>query len=154
MKALPLIYGLAGWATRTVPRNVILAGGVLGTLELLLRCRDETRSLPELPTRLGETVRTNSEAFLGVFQRRPTLDHSKGIAISSIIQADDSTHIEPLRFADGSSLLLWLLGAPLIEAGGGFLVRLGKTLWGLSAGRLTTQLQVDPRFHAGPLPSW
>lgn len=121
-----------GRATRTVrARNVILAGGVLGTLELLLRCRDETRSLPELPTRLGETVRTNSEAFLGVFQRRPTLDHSKGIAISSIIQADDSTHIEPLRFADGSSLLLWLLGAPLIEAGGGFLVRLGKTLWGI-----------------------
>jgi cholesterol oxidase len=112
-------------------RNVILAAGVLGTLELLLRCRDETRSLVRLSPRLGETVRTNSEAFLGVFQRRPTVDQSKGIAISSIIQADDSTHIEPLRFSDRSSLLYWLLAAPLIEAGGGFLARLGKTLWGI-----------------------
>jgi cholesterol oxidase len=118
-------------ASRVLSRNVILAGGVLGTLGLLLRCRDVTRSLPNLPPRLGETVRTNSEAFLGAFQRRPTIDQSKGIAISSIIQADPSTHIEPLRFADGSSLLYWLLAAPLIEAGGGFLVRLAKTIWGI-----------------------
>ena len=118
-------------ARRVLARNVILAGGVLGTLELLLRCRGETRSLPNLPPRLGETVRTNSEAFLGVFQRRPTMDQSKGIAISSIIQADDSTYIEPLRFSDGSSLLYWLLAAPLIKAGGGFLARLARTAWGI-----------------------
>jgi cholesterol oxidase len=122
---------IRGGERTVLARNVILAAGVLGTLELLLRCRDETRSLPELPSRLGEKVRTNSEAFLGVFQKRSPVDHSKGIAISSIVQADDSTHIEPLRFSEGSSLLLWLLGAPLIEAGGSFLARLGKTLWGI-----------------------
>jgi cholesterol oxidase len=46
-------------------RNIVIAAGVLGTLELLFRCRDTIRSLPDLSPRLGEEVRTNSEALLG-----------------------------------------------------------------------------------------
>src|SRR5262249_5676216 len=54
---------------RVRARNVIVAAGAVGTLRLLLRCRDQTRSLPALSPRLGEKVRTNSEALLGVVSR-------------------------------------------------------------------------------------
>jgi cholesterol oxidase len=110
-------------------RNVIVAAGVLGTHNLLLQCRDETKSLPEISSRLGELVRTNSEAFLGAFNPRSGVDHSKGVAISSIISADRDTQVEPVRFPEGSSLIFWILSAPMIRTGGNFLQRLGKTLW-------------------------
>ncbi len=112
-------------------RNVVVSAGVLGTLKLLLRCRDDLKTLPELSPRLGETVRTNSEAFLGAFSRRRSFDHSKGIAISSIYRADEKTQIEPLRFSAGSSMIFWLLASPLISSRGGFLRRLLATLWGI-----------------------
>ena len=110
-------------------RNVIVAAGVLGTHNLLLKCRDETKSLPKISHRLGHLVRTNSEAFVGAFNPHSTVDHSKGVAISSIIHADADTQVEPVRFPDGSSLIFWILSAPMIRAGGNFLQRLGKTFW-------------------------
>jgi cholesterol oxidase len=36
-------------------RNVVVAGGVLGTVDLLLRCRDETGSLPLLSQHVGKS---------------------------------------------------------------------------------------------------
>jgi len=109
-------------------RNVILSAGVLGTNDLLLKCRDENNSLPNISPRLGETVRTNSEAFLGGFNRKETVDHSKGLAITSIFQADKTTRVEPVRFSDGSSLIFWLISAPFFQPRGGFLQRLGILL--------------------------
>lgn len=109
-------------------RNVIVAAGVLGTNDLLLRCRDENNSLPDLSPRLGETVRTNSEAFLGGFNNREVADHSKGLAITSIFQADETTRVEPVRFSDGSSLIYWLVSAPFYQSQGNFLKRLAVLL--------------------------
>jgi len=109
-------------------RNVIVSAGVLGTLSLLLKCRDEIGSLPDVSPRLGELVRTNSEAFVGAFNPHSDVDHSKGLAISSIIEADNDTQIEPVRFPDGSSLIFWVLSAPMIRTGGTFLQRLGRTI--------------------------
>lgn len=109
-------------------RNVIISAGVLGTLGLLLRCRDETRSLPDLSHRLGETVRTNSEAFLGAFTLKETADHSKGLAITSVFRADSTTQVEPVRFPDGSSLIYRLVAAPFLTPRGGFLRRLIQIL--------------------------
>jgi cholesterol oxidase len=109
-------------------RNVIVSAGVLGTIELLLQCRDEHKSLPKLSPRLGEMVRTNSEAFVGAFNPKGGVDHSKGVAISSILRADEDTQIEPVRFSDGSSLIFWILSAPMIKPGGRFILRLGKIL--------------------------
>ncbi len=108
-------------------RNVIISAGVLGTIALLLRCRDETKSLPEVSNRLGEKVRTNSEAFLGTFSQMGKINHSEGISISSIFRAGETTQIEPIRFTEGSGMLLWLLSSPLIERSGGFLRRLWET---------------------------
>jgi len=109
-------------------RNVVAAAGVLGTLDLLFRCRDETRSLPHLSPRLGDMVRTNSEALLGVIDRAGKVNYSQGIAITSIFHADQVTRVEPVRYPDGSSLMRYL-GAPLIEAGEDVRVRLLKILW-------------------------
>ena len=97
-------------------RNVIIAAGALGTQRLLFRCRDVTRSLGALSPRLGDSVRTNSESILGSVSRARDTDYSRGIAITSIINADDVTTIEPVRYPAGSSLMRFLSG-PLIEKG-------------------------------------
>jgi len=95
-------------------RNVILAGGVMGTLNLLLRLREATRSLPDLSPRLGDMVRTNSEALLGAVARKSDINYSEGVSISSIYNHDRITRVEPTRYPDGSSLMRFL-AAPLID---------------------------------------
>jgi cholesterol oxidase len=104
-------------------RNVIVAAGTLGTLQLLLRCRDQLHTLPRLSPRLGELVRTNSESFVGAVSRLAVADHSQGLAISSIIRADETTQVETVRFPKGSSFLYWLLSTPFYDSGGGLLRR-------------------------------
>lgn len=115
---------------RTVrTRNVLVSAGTIGTLELLFHCRDISRSLRNLSPCLGDCVRTNSEALLGVMARGNETDYSEGVAITSIFQADEVTAIEPVRWPKGSSLTK-LLGAPLIEAGErGIFVRFLLATW-------------------------
>jgi cholesterol oxidase len=108
-------------------RNVIFSAGALGTQRLLFRCRDDTRSLPKISRKLGERVRTNSEALLGSSARSLKVNYSEGIAITSIINADEVTTVEPVRYPAGSSLMRFLSG-PLVESGGSVFVRLLKTL--------------------------
>jgi cholesterol oxidase len=98
-------------------RNVIISAGVLGSLQLLFHCRDVSRSLPNISLRLGENVRTNSEALLGVADSDPESNHTKGVAIASVFEPIEGTHVEPFRFPEGSAFLHRLLGAPLIDAG-------------------------------------
>lgn len=107
-------------------RNVVLSAGALGTLRLLFRCRDVTQSLARLSPRLGDLVRTNSEALLGATSRTLDVDYSQGIAITSIFQADGVTAIEPVRFPAGSDLMRFL-GGPLIDSGR-LITRLLKSL--------------------------
>lgn len=106
-------------------RRVIVSAGALGTLRLLLRCRDVTRSLPALSPRLGDMVRTNNEALLGVVSRGRDVDYSAGVAITSIFQADDVTTVEPVRYPPGSSAMR-LLSGPMIDSGS-FLARVLKS---------------------------
>jgi cholesterol oxidase len=109
-------------------RNVIISAGTLGTLELLFRCREVSRSLPGISPRLGDAVRTNNENILGVTTRRHDIDLSKGIAIGSVFSADDVTRVEPVRYPDGSSFIR-VLTAPLIDSGANIPMRILKTLW-------------------------
>lgn len=95
-------------------RNVILAAGALGTLDLLFRWSENQRALPRLSRRLGENVRTNSENLQGAGSRDKVVDYSKGIAIGSILYTREDTNIEAVRFSDGSSLLRNLT-APLVD---------------------------------------
>lgn len=97
-------------------RNVVVSAGTLGTLRLLFRCRDITRSLPGISQRLGDIVRTNSEALLGVVNRGLKTNYSEGIAITSIFNADAVTTVEPVRYPAGSDLMRFLAG-PLLDTG-------------------------------------
>jgi len=110
-----------GWNSRPSravrARNVVLSAGALGTIRLLLQCRDVTRSLPKISPSLGRLVRTNSETLLGITNRSLETDFSKGLAITSVIHADEVTAIEPVRYPDGSSLIR-LMAGPLIRPGG------------------------------------
>ncbi len=92
-------------------RNVIFAGGVLGTVDLLLRLRKSRHGLPGLSERVGDRVRTNSEVLLGVTTPRRDLDLSEGVAITSILRTDDQSYVEPVRFSRGSGFFR-LLATP------------------------------------------
>jgi cholesterol oxidase len=96
-------------------------------MRLLLRLRDKTRSLPDLSPRLGQMVRTNSEALLGSLARDSDVNYSEGVCISSIYNHDKVTRVEPVRYPDGSSLMRFL-AAPLIDASVSVPMRLLKIL--------------------------
>ena len=87
--------------------NLVLASGVLGTLDLLLKCREQG-TLNRLSPLLGARVRSNSEALTGVFAKKGEVDYSEGIAITSSIYPDDVTHVEPVRYPRGSDLMGFL----------------------------------------------
>jgi cholesterol oxidase len=94
--------------------KVIVSGGVLGTLELLLHCRDKSRSLPNLSSRLGKTVRTNSEAFAMMVSRDENEDLTRGTAITSDFYPDDVTHITQNRFPDAYKMMKIQVG-PMVD---------------------------------------
>jgi len=96
--------------------GVVLSGGVMGTVKLLLRCR-RAGLLPNLSPRLGDFVRTNSEALVGAVARDPEADYSDHISINSGIHPDEHTHVEVVRFARGSDLMG--LVTTLLTDGGG-----------------------------------
>ncbi|HYB31010.1 MAG TPA: GMC family oxidoreductase [Solirubrobacteraceae bacterium] len=95
-------------------RNVILAAGVLGTLELLFRARDRDRTLPNVSPRLGHLVRTNSEAITAILSRDPDTDLSRGPAVSSHFYPDLTTRIFQNRLAENENFLRFHYG-PLID---------------------------------------
>lgn len=92
-------------------RRVVLAAGTYGTQTLLHRMKAGGQ-LPYLSDKLGELTRTNSEALVGAQtdDRRyrkahgaPKADFTRGVAITSSIHPDASTHIEPVRYGKGSN---------------------------------------------------
>lgn len=88
-------------------RQVILAGGVMGTVPLLLRMREDPHGLPRLSSRVGDRVRTNSEALVGVISPGVN-DLHRGVAISSILHTPDGSTLEPVRFGAGSGFFRFL----------------------------------------------
>src|SRR5262249_40079343 len=68
-------------------RGVVFSAGSYGTVNLLMRCREQG-SLAGLSPQLGRYLRTNSEALLGVRSNRRDVDYSKGIAITSGVYVD------------------------------------------------------------------
>jgi cholesterol oxidase len=99
-------------------RGVVVAAGALGTNRLLATCR-LNGSLPHISPRLGELVRTNSEAILAVTLPQGSPDVIRRVAITGSIYPDPHTHIETVVYGDagdGASPLFTLLtgdGTPL-----------------------------------------
>ncbi|MCC7244112.1 MAG: hypothetical protein IT269_00415, partial [Saprospiraceae bacterium] len=99
-------------------KGVVFAGGVLGTMDLLLKLKET--SLPRLSDALGGGVRTNSESLIGVTTFDPKTSFSEGIAIGSIVKIDENRHVEPVKYSEGAGF--WrLFMAPMVQ---------GKTIGG------------------------
>ncbi len=93
-------------------KGVIFAGGVMGTVSLLLKLKES--SLPNLSHTVGHNIRTNSESLISVTSSDKTINHTQGIAIGSILHIDDHRHLEPVRYNEGSGF--WrLLVLPMVE---------------------------------------
>jgi len=90
--------------------QVILSGGVMGTVPLLLAMKERDDGLPLLSSRLGHLVRTNSEALIGVIAPDHEEDFHEGVAITSILHTDEHSHIEPVRYGSGSDFFRFLMG--------------------------------------------
>lgn len=98
-------------------RGVVFAGGVLGTVRLLMQLK-ESGSLPALSGRLGKVVRTNSESIIGTRFPPELGDISSGVAIGSGIYIDEHTHVEAVRYSRGSDAM-GLLITPLTNGAPG-----------------------------------
>jgi len=101
-------------------RGVFFSAGVIGTVKLLMECRQKGL-LPHLSERLGDYVRTNSEAILAVDSNDSSRDWNDHIAITSGIYPDANTHIELVRYNKGSDVLYAL--ATVLTDGGGSIPR-------------------------------
>ena len=104
-----------GWVVETSDgrfraREVVLAAGVLGTLGILFRSGLDGDGV-------GDDVRTNSEVIVGASANRAEIDYSRGVAITSMIRADEHTQIQPVRYGKGSNLM-GLLGTILVDDAG------------------------------------
>jgi cholesterol oxidase len=85
-------------------KGVVFAGGVLGTVPLLFKCK-ERGSLAKLSKTLGTFVRTNSEALVAARTKKRDADYSRGIAIASGFNPDENTHVEMVRYGAGQDFM-------------------------------------------------
>jgi cholesterol oxidase len=100
-------------------KGIVLAGGALGTLELLLKQKYQFKTLPLLSDKLGHELRTNAETLCAVSAAREKLNN--GLAITSVFSPDPFTHIEIVKYPDRSNALKWFFG--LAVNGGGSTIR-------------------------------
>jgi cholesterol oxidase len=80
--------------------GVIFSGGVLGTVPLLLKLKKT--SLSGISTRIGHNVLSNNEALILNTSLEKDPEYFKGIAIGSIVETDENSHLEPVRYGEGS----------------------------------------------------
>ena len=107
--------------------RAVLSAGVLGTVPLLLRMKEDPTGLPHLSERLGDSIRTNNESVIGVISPEHDHDFSSGVTINSILQTDEHSHLEPIRYGEGSGFIRFMIfpHAP----GATLLTRVGKAIY-------------------------
>lgn len=108
-------------------KGIVFSAGVLGTMKLLFRQKEEFKTLPNLSDKLGANLRTNSESLCGIAGIDKKMNH--GLAISRVFNPDDNTHIELCKYGDGSGAM-GLLSVMAAGDGPAF-VRTLKMLWNL-----------------------
>ncbi|MBX2842866.1 MAG: GMC family oxidoreductase N-terminal domain-containing protein [Flammeovirgaceae bacterium] len=125
-------------------KGLVISGGVLGTMNLLLSQKHSHKTLKSLSDRLGENIMTNSESLCGVTNADRKLNN--GVAISSVFNPDNDTHIEVVKYNNESGVLGKLSTFATSNSGGiprpvkmileiikrpiGFLKMLIKKSWG------------------------
>ena len=107
--------------------RVILAAGSLGSTELLLRCRDQYRTLPRLSPYLGLGWSSNGDFLTPAFypHREPAVSPSHGPTITSVIDFLDNKEGEQFFIEDGGvpDLLKAYLDSHLPKWGGSRMAR-------------------------------
>lgn len=134
-------------------KGIVVAAGVLGTLELLFHCR-ENGSLPHISSKLGDVVRTNSEVLAGATALKNKDTHSYGVSITSNLAVNEKTNIQLVRYPSGSDVM-GIFGGIITDGGGkiprgikhiGMCIRhplwFLRTLWPFGWGRKTVILLV------------
>ena len=105
--------------------NVIFSGGVLGTMNLLVKLKE--KSLPKLSNQVGNQILTNNESLIFSVTNDTNRDLSKGVAIGSILNIDEKTHLEVVRYGEGSGF--WRLGVLPIAIGINLVSRLSSVVY-------------------------
>jgi len=99
-------------------KKLVVAAGTMGTNELLLKCRNVFKTLPQLSPMLGKGFSGNGDFLLeGTWNSKVYVDPTEGPSITAV--ADFSSdkydiHIEDLGFPDAFA---WYLEGALPEAG-------------------------------------
>jgi len=109
---------------KIMTKGVIFSGGVLGTIKLLLKLKE--KSLPNLSEKIGEDIRSNNETLISVSSLEKDKNYSKGIAIGSILDTDENSHLEICRYGEGSNA--WKLAHLPYVTGSNVTSRILKTL--------------------------
>lgn len=102
---------ITSWFKRkriVVAKGIIMAGGTLGTLDLLLKQKYKYGTLPHLSDRLGHKVRTNAETLCAVSGASQKMNN--GLAITSVFSPDPHTHVEIVKYPDRSDAMKWFFG--------------------------------------------
>ena len=93
-------------------KGVVFSGGVLGTVPLMLK--QKNKNLPNLSDKTGDNIRTNNEALILTVTSDKQKNMADGIAIGSIIELDENSNVEPVRYGKGSGF--WrLLVMPMVS---------------------------------------
>jgi cholesterol oxidase len=100
-------------------RIVIVAGGTLNTNELMLRCRDEYKTLPNISRTLGDGFSANGDFISASFEQPQVVDPTVGPTITGALDFfDGSVNGQRFFIEDGGSpnwlrnmLKRWLLDA-------------------------------------------
>lgn len=109
--------------------GVVLAGGVPGTVKLLLSMKRQ--GILKLSQKTGKDIRTNNESLIGVISRDHDRRFSDGLAIGSILDVGNHTHAEPVRYPEGSGFFR-MLALPMAK-GKGLAVRMSRVIGDLLA---------------------
>jgi len=105
--------------------HVVFAAAALGTQKLLHHLRADG-TLPNLSPRLGELTRSNSQAILAVTSKSRD-DFAQGIAITSSIHPEPTTHVEVCTYGKGQNSL-FLQTIPMVDGGAFRFLRLLLTI--------------------------
>jgi cholesterol oxidase len=103
---------------RFTSKGLIISGGVLGSMDILLKQKYKYKTLVNISDTLGSNIRTNSESLCGVTNADRKLNN--GIAISSYFNPDDHTHIEIVKYNDNSGAM-GRLGSLAVGGGTGII---------------------------------
>lgn len=140
-------------------KAVVLAAGTLGTNELLLRCRNVYRTLPNLSPLLGTRFSGNGDFILaGTFaDRRYEVDPARGPSITAKVHTRTKNNMICIEDLGYPEPFIWLLEGAIPSSRR--LNNLLKAAWtyfldsiGLGTGRIS--FEVDRLFRGGDTTSF